>query len=261
MNSALKRRTYVIQAFLTVLAVFWLYPITQSLIQSFRLDGIGNYIKVLRNPADQLSESADEQPSHIRVRHPPGSGPYRDGRLRVLEDDLQVQERHLLLAAGVPFPASRRHDVAALFHRQADGADEHLRGSGLARRRLPGAVHPASGEELLRPDPGFPARGGGDRRSLVAPDPFRRGRPDRPAGADQRRRADIHQFLERVLPSSDFPSNDSGKYTIPLTANYYMSTMNQTPRMVAQMYAALILMTLPSIIVYLVAQNNLQVPG
>jgi raffinose/stachyose/melibiose transport system permease protein len=33
--------------------------------------------------------------------------------------------------------------------------------------------------------------------------------------------------------------------------------MNQTPRMVAQMYAALILMTLPSIFVYLVAQNHL----
>lgn len=51
---------------------------------------------------------------------------------------------------------------------------------------------------------------------------------------------------------------DEAMYTVTLAATYFMETRSQTPEMVAQLYAALILMTIPSVIVYLCSQKYLQ---
>lgn len=47
-------------------------------------------------------------------------------------------------------------------------------------------------------------------------------------------------------------------YTVTLAAQFFTGTTNQTPEMVAQLYAALILMTIPSIIIYVISQKYLQ---
>jgi raffinose/stachyose/melibiose transport system permease protein len=48
------------------------------------------------------------------------------------------------------------------------------------------------------------------------------------------------------------------KYTVTLAAQYFMSTTFQSPADVARIYAAMLLLTLPSIIVYLFSQKYLQ---
>ena len=53
-------------------------------------------------------------------------------------------------------------------------------------------------------------------------------------------------------------TRDEAMYTVTVAATYFMETRSQTPEMVAQLYAALILMTIPSVIVYLCAQKYLQ---
>lgn len=47
-------------------------------------------------------------------------------------------------------------------------------------------------------------------------------------------------------------------YTVTLATSYFTATKNQTPEMVAQLYAALVLMTIPSILIYLFSQRYLQ---
>jgi raffinose/stachyose/melibiose transport system permease protein len=44
-------------------------------------------------------------------------------------------------------------------------------------------------------------------------------------------------------------------YTVTLAASFFMAAKNQTPEMVAQLYAALVLMTVPSILIYLAGQR------
>jgi raffinose/stachyose/melibiose transport system permease protein len=44
-------------------------------------------------------------------------------------------------------------------------------------------------------------------------------------------------------------------YTVTLAASFFTAAKNQTPAMVAQLYAALILMTIPTIIIYLIGQR------
>lgn len=51
---------------------------------------------------------------------------------------------------------------------------------------------------------------------------------------------------------------DESHYTVTLAATYFMETRSQTPEMMAQLYAALIMMTIPSVIVYLFSQKYLQ---
>lgn len=51
---------------------------------------------------------------------------------------------------------------------------------------------------------------------------------------------------------------DEAHYTVTLAATYFMETRSQTPEMMAQLYAALIMMTIPSVIVYLFSQKYLQ---
>jgi raffinose/stachyose/melibiose transport system permease protein len=48
------------------------------------------------------------------------------------------------------------------------------------------------------------------------------------------------------------------RYTVTLAAQYFMSTTFQSPAAVARIYAAMLLLTLPSIIVYLFSQKYLQ---
>lgn len=50
---------------------------------------------------------------------------------------------------------------------------------------------------------------------------------------------------------------EESHYTVTLAATYFMETRSQTPEMTAQLYAALIMMTLPSVIVYLFSQKYL----
>lgn len=48
-------------------------------------------------------------------------------------------------------------------------------------------------------------------------------------------------------------------YTVTLAAQYFMSTVFQSPTDVARIYAAMLLLTIPSIIVYLFSQKYLQI--
>jgi raffinose/stachyose/melibiose transport system permease protein len=49
-----------------------------------------------------------------------------------------------------------------------------------------------------------------------------------------------------------------GKYSVTLAVRYFMETTHQSPADVARVYAALILMTIPSVAIYLVSQKFLQ---
>jgi raffinose/stachyose/melibiose transport system permease protein len=51
---------------------------------------------------------------------------------------------------------------------------------------------------------------------------------------------------------------DESKFTVTIAATYYMDNTSQSPSQVAQLYASLILMTIPSVLVYLVSQRYLQ---
>lgn len=66
----------------------------------------------------------------------------------------------------------------------------------------------------------------------------------------------VYSWNEYLIPL--LLIRDESKYTVTLASTYFMETRSQTPEMVAQEYAALILMTIPSIIVYLLSQKWLQ---
>lgn len=66
----------------------------------------------------------------------------------------------------------------------------------------------------------------------------------------------VYSWNEYLIPL--LLIRDETKYTVTLASTYFMETRSQTPQMVAQEYAALILMTVPSIIVYLISQKWLQ---
>lgn len=66
----------------------------------------------------------------------------------------------------------------------------------------------------------------------------------------------INSWNEFLLPLVFMQRTED--YTVPLTAQFYVSAQHQTPDMVAQLYAALIMMALPNIIIYLLAQNHLK---
>lgn len=51
---------------------------------------------------------------------------------------------------------------------------------------------------------------------------------------------------------------DEGLYTVTLASQYFMETTYQSPENIAQIYAAMLLMTLPSVLVYLLSQRYLQ---
>lgn len=66
----------------------------------------------------------------------------------------------------------------------------------------------------------------------------------------------VYSWNEYLIPL--LIVRDETKYPVTLASTYFMETRSQTPEMVAQMYAALILMTIPSVIVYLISQRWLQ---
>ncbi len=66
----------------------------------------------------------------------------------------------------------------------------------------------------------------------------------------------VYSWNEYLLPL--LLIRDESKYPVTLASTYFMETRSQTPQMVAEQYAALILMTIPSVIVYLISQHWLQ---
>lgn len=51
---------------------------------------------------------------------------------------------------------------------------------------------------------------------------------------------------------------EKSMFTVTLASQFFSGTVNQTPEMVAQLYAALILMTIPSLILYFFSQRFLK---
>ncbi len=67
----------------------------------------------------------------------------------------------------------------------------------------------------------------------------------------------IYTWNDYLIPLLVVRTNP--KYTVTLAAQYFMSTVFQSPTDVARIYAAMLLLTIPSIIVYLFSQKYLQV--
>jgi len=66
----------------------------------------------------------------------------------------------------------------------------------------------------------------------------------------------IYSWNDYIIPLL-FVRKES-MYTVTLATQFFTGTTGQTPEMVAQLYAALILMTIPSIIIYLFGQRYMQ---
>ncbi|MGH4039168.1 MAG: carbohydrate ABC transporter permease [Sphaerochaeta sp.] len=66
----------------------------------------------------------------------------------------------------------------------------------------------------------------------------------------------IYSWNEYLMPL--LVVRTEGKYTVTLAAQYFMSTTFQSPADVAKIYAAMLLLTLPSIVVYMFSQKYLQ---
>jgi raffinose/stachyose/melibiose transport system permease protein len=66
----------------------------------------------------------------------------------------------------------------------------------------------------------------------------------------------VYSWNEYLIPLLMIRSET--KYTVTLASRYFMETTHQSPADVARVYSALILMTIPSVIIYLVSQKYLQ---
>jgi raffinose/stachyose/melibiose transport system permease protein len=66
----------------------------------------------------------------------------------------------------------------------------------------------------------------------------------------------IYSWNDFMLPLMFI--RDESKFTVTLAAQFFSGTTNQTPEMVAMLYAALVLMSIPSILIYLFSQRYLQ---
>ncbi len=66
----------------------------------------------------------------------------------------------------------------------------------------------------------------------------------------------VYSWNEYLIPLLFI--RDQANYTVTIAATYFMDSRNQSPEQIAQLYAALILMTIPSVIVYLLSQRYLQ---
>ncbi len=66
----------------------------------------------------------------------------------------------------------------------------------------------------------------------------------------------IYSWNEYLMPL--LVVRTEAKYTVTLAAQYFMSTTFQSPADVAKIYAAMLLLTLPSIVVYIFSQKYLQ---
>jgi raffinose/stachyose/melibiose transport system permease protein len=66
----------------------------------------------------------------------------------------------------------------------------------------------------------------------------------------------VYSWNEYLIPLLMIRSES--KYTITLASRYFMETTHQSPADVARVYSALILMTIPSVVIYLFSQKYLQ---
>jgi raffinose/stachyose/melibiose transport system permease protein len=66
----------------------------------------------------------------------------------------------------------------------------------------------------------------------------------------------VYSWNDYLLPLLIIRSEK--RYTVTLAARYFMETTHQSPADVARVYSALILMTIPSVIIYLFSQRYLQ---
>ena len=66
----------------------------------------------------------------------------------------------------------------------------------------------------------------------------------------------VYSWNEYLIPLLFIRSE--ARYTVTLAARYFMETTHQSPADVARVYSALIMMTIPSVVVYLFSQKYLQ---
>jgi raffinose/stachyose/melibiose transport system permease protein len=66
----------------------------------------------------------------------------------------------------------------------------------------------------------------------------------------------VYSWNDYLIPLLMIRSEE--KYTVTLAARYFMETTHQSPADVARVYSALILMTIPSVAIYLFSQKYLQ---
>jgi raffinose/stachyose/melibiose transport system permease protein len=66
----------------------------------------------------------------------------------------------------------------------------------------------------------------------------------------------VYSWNDYLIPLLMIRSEE--KYTVTLAARYFMETTHQSPADVARVYSALIMMTIPSVVVYLFSQKYLQ---
>jgi raffinose/stachyose/melibiose transport system permease protein len=64
----------------------------------------------------------------------------------------------------------------------------------------------------------------------------------------------VYSWNEYLIPLLFI--RDEANYTVTIAATYFMDSRNQSPEQIAQLYAALILMTIPSVIVYLLSRDH-----
>jgi raffinose/stachyose/melibiose transport system permease protein len=256
MNRAIKNRVLAIQVVLSLLAVIWMYPITLSLFQSFKIDGINNYIEVLKNPNINylrvLFNSMFISVSvTLLVLILTSLAGFAISKMNFRFKDVVYYS--LLACLSLPPIAI----ISPIFFtvKQLGLMDTY------AAVILPIVAFQAPFILLLVknyfdhiPDSLLEAAvidGSSTFRALfVVIIPL--GMPVIINGAVL---TFIGAWNEFLLPLLFVRDNDM--FTIPLTTNFYLSTMNQTPKMVAQMYASLILMTIPSIIIYVISQKHL----
>jgi raffinose/stachyose/melibiose transport system permease protein len=66
----------------------------------------------------------------------------------------------------------------------------------------------------------------------------------------------VYSWNEYLIPLLMIRSES--RYTVTLASRYFMETTHQSPADVARIYSALLLMTIPSVIIYLFSQKHLQ---
>jgi raffinose/stachyose/melibiose transport system permease protein len=66
----------------------------------------------------------------------------------------------------------------------------------------------------------------------------------------------VYSWNDYLIPLLMIRSEE--KYTVTLAARYFMETTHQSPADVARVYSALIMMTIPSVVIYLFSQKYLQ---
>ena len=150
-------------------------------------------------------------------------------------------------------------DDTAVFHDKDRRADEYLQrlDHPPSCRRLQRAVHAHDPQELFRCNTELAPRGGEDRRGVSAQDLHAHRRPARRSRHRERARAHLHLLVERLPHAAPFRAQ--GKHVYGNARHLLLhGGQEPDPEMVAQLYAALVLMTIPSIVIYIASQKYFQ---